>query len=197
MKIFETYKKHRPASSYENRIVKTLYLDSVVPQNYPTAGINNAYLDIGREPPSNYSSNKESEERRNTTISILKEYMPSEEPIDEEALLLRSAENEGNLNSVSIESKKEEGRIEVRKDGNRNNDDFQEKYTDNISRWGELGTTREKSELLSGTRKEIGLSEDDKEGSGMHIYRRKNELSERNGIAHERNTNVLEYGTLL
>lgn len=191
LKIFETYKK-RPISdvSNNNRIVKTLF----IPKDYPTAGINNAYLDINSHLSSDLLSNTEHEVIENKPFFIGTEYVSSKEPITEDLLPLREEKYEATTKTVNIESKKEEEQIRIKKEGSGNNNDFQEKYIDNLKRRGELGSTRKSEEESSGTRKENGLLDDEEEGSGLHGYQLANDSEERNIQVHKRNSDNLEYG---
>ena len=191
LKIFETYKK-RPGSdsSNKNRLVKTL----LFPKNYPTAGINNAYLDINSESLADILINEETEAEENTTVLIQNKYMPTEEPIIGAVTLRGQEKNEKNAKTLNIESKKEEDTIGNKKEGSRNGNDFQEKYIDSLRRRGELGSTPKNIEELSAKRKENGLLEEEKEGSGMHTSQLRNEQKERDVIVHRRNSDDLEYG---
>ena len=192
LKIFETYKR-RPVSgsSNENRIVKTL----IFPKDYPTAGINNAYLDINSQISSSVVVHAENEVEESTTIFIRKEQMPSEEPITEDLPLLREEKYEGIVKTVNIESKKEGETTERNEEeGSGNDNDFQEKYIDNFRRRGELESTRKSSEDSSSIRKENGLLDDEEEKTGMHSYQPRNDVQERNGFVHKRNSDNLEYG---
>ena len=195
LQIFKTYKK-RPSSDapQENRIVKTL----VFPENYPTAGTNNAYLDINDQITSDIDGNEENNMIENAVHSIRKKGMFSEEPITEDTYSQDQERNKEMIVNINIESKTEEEEEEIRKEGSGNDKNVQEKYEDNLRRRGELGSTRKSNEDSSSIRKEHGLLDDEEneEGSGLHgEYQAKNEVQERNNlIVKKRNSDDLEYG---
>ena len=194
LQIFKTYKK-RPSSDepQENRVVKTL----VFPENYPTAGTNNAYLDINDQITSNIDGSEESNVIENTLHLIRKKGMLSEEPITEDFSLPNQEKNKEMIVDIDIEPKKEEEE-EIKKEGSGNDKNVQEKFADNLRRRGELGSTRKSNEDSSSISEENGLLDDEgnEEGSGLHgEHQAMNEVQERNNlIVKKRNSDDLEYG---
>ena len=197
LQIFKTYKK-RPASdvSQDNRIVKTIH---VFPENYPTAGTNNAYLDINDQVTSDAEKNRKNTMIEDIIHSVRKKGMLSEEPITEDFPLPTQEKNEETIETINKISQKEEEE-EIEKEGSGNKEDVQEKYVDNLRRRGELGSTRKSNEDSSSKRKEHGLLDDEEieEGSGMHGgQQEKNEAQERNSlVVKKRNSDDLEYGKM-
>ena len=194
LQIFKTYKK-RPASdaSQENRIVKTL----VFPENYPTAGTNNAYLDINDQISTDVDEKEHMDMIGNPVHSIHKKGMIIQEPITEDFPQPSQEKNNENVENISTESKKEE-EDEIKKEGSGSDKNLQENYIDNIRRRGELGSTRKDHKDSSTEEKEHGLLVDEeiKEDSGMHEgHQEKNEAQERSNLSvKKRNSDELEYG---
>ena len=195
LKIFKTYKR-RPSSdsSNPNRVVKTL----VFPKNYPTAGINNAYLDINSKLSSSSISNDENEFSESTTILFLDEDMPSKEPISEDFLSPSQEGYEETTITVNTETKmSEEEKDGIKKGGSRNDSDFQEKYVDNLRRRGGLQDNGKNEEDNLREVEESLLLVDEAEGSGLYGEKIKHNIQEDNHLHSERNSDGSEYGKMI
>ena len=195
LKIFKTYKR-RPSSdsSNPNRVVKTL----VFPKNYPTAGINNAYLDINSKLSTSSISNNENDFSESTTTLFLDEDMPSKEPISEDFLSLSQESYEETTITVNAESKMSGEEIDgIKKEGSRNESNFQEKYIDNLERRGELQGNGKNEEDNLEEIEESPLLVDEAEGSGLYSEKIKHNMQEVHHLHSERNSNGSEYGKML
>ena len=195
LKIFKTYKR-RPSSdsSIPNRVVKTL----VFPKDYPTAGINNAYLDINSKLSTSSISNNENDFSESTTTLFLDEDMPSKEPISEDFLSLSQESYEETTITVNAESKMSGEEIDgIKKEGSRNESNFQEKYIDNLERRGELQGNGKNEEDNLREIEESPLLVDEAEGSGLYSEKIKHNMQEVHHLHSERNSDGSEYGRML
>ena len=195
LKIFKTYKR-RPSSdsSNPNRVVKTL----VFPKNYPTAGINNAYLDINSKLSSSSISNNENDFNDSSTTLFLDEDIPSKEPISEDFLLPSQESYEETTITVTTATKMSGEEIDgIKKEGSRNDSDFQEKYVDNLRRRGELQSNGKNEEDNLREIEESPLLVDEAEGSGLYGEKIKHNIQEVHHLHSERNSNGSEYGKML
>ena len=195
LKIFKTYKR-RPSSdsSNPNRVVKTL----VFPKNYPTAGINNAYLDINSKLSSSSISNNENDFSESTTTLFLDKDMPSKEPISEDFLSLSQEGYEETTITITTATEMSGEEIDrIKKEGSRNDSDFQEKYVDNLRRRGELQGNSKNEEDNLRENEESPLLVDEGEGSGLYGGEIKHNIQEAHHLHSERNSDSFEYGKML
>ena len=195
LKIFKTYKRRPSSDSLNpNRVVKTL----VFPKNYPTAGINNAYLDINSKLSSSSIPNNENDLSESTTTLFLDKDMPSKEPISEDFL---SPSHEGYEDTtIAVTTATEmsgEEKDGVEKEGSRNDSDFQEKYVDNLRRRGGLQDNGKNKEDNLREVEESLLLVDEAEGSGLYGDKIKHNIQEDNHLHSERNSDGSEYGKMI
>ena len=85
----------------------------------------------------------------------------------------------------------------IKKEGSRNESDFQEKYVDNLRRRGELQSNGKNEEDNLRGIEESPLLVDEGEGSGLYSEKIKHNIQEVHDLHSERNSNGSEYGKML